>query len=60
MYTNLKGSVIIDGLMGEWFAISIGLRQGCNLSPHLFNLYIDDFVETLNQQSFDPVKLGGY
>ena len=28
MNTNLNGSVKIDGLMGEWFAISIGVIQG--------------------------------
>ena len=27
--------------MSEWFSIKVGLRQGCVISPWLFNLFID-------------------
>ena len=28
----------------EWFPVRVGLRQGCVMSPWLFNLYIDGVV----------------
>ena len=30
--------------MSEWFPLRVGLRQGCVMSPWLFNLYIDGVV----------------
>ena len=34
--------------MSEWFPVNVGLRQGCVMSPWLFNLYIDDVVREVN------------
>jgi len=33
------------------------MRQGCNLSPSLFNLYINDIPTILRKANCDPVKL---
>ena len=30
--------------MGEWFPVNVGLRQGCVMSPWLFNVYMDGVV----------------
>jgi hypothetical protein len=57
MYCHLKGRVKTDMTTGDEFNISIGLRQGCNLSPSLFNLYINDLPELLRKADCDPVKL---
>ena len=27
--------------MSEWFSVKVGLRQGCVMSPWLFNLFMD-------------------
>ena len=34
--------------MSERFPVSVGLRQGCVMSPWLFNVYIDDVVREVN------------
>ncbi len=57
MYSNLHGRVKIDQLQSSDIPLSIGLRQGCNLSPHLFNLYVDDFPHVLERACCDPVDL---
>ena len=34
--------------MSEWFPVRVGLRQGCVMSPWLFNLFIDGMVREVN------------
>ncbi len=57
MYSDLKGCVNINGNYSQEFKTSQGLRQGCNLSPHLFNMYINDLIAQLSQSNTHPVGL---
>ena len=34
--------------MSEWFPVNVGLRQGCVMSPWLFNVYMDEVVREVN------------
>ena len=34
--------------MSEWFPVRVGLKQGCVMSPWLFNLYTDGVVREVN------------
>ena len=34
--------------MCEWFPVNVGLRQGCVMSPWLFNVYMDGVVREVN------------
>ena len=34
--------------MSEWFPVNVGLRQGCVMSPWLFNVYTDGVVGEVN------------
>ena len=40
MYKNLKSRVKANDAINDSFQISIVTSQGCNLSPHVFNLYL--------------------
>ena len=40
----MSSYVRINGMYTNWFDITSGLRQGCALSPLLFNLFIDDLA----------------
>jgi len=41
MYENSKACVRVDGKVSEWFTIEEGVRQGCVISPWLFNVFMD-------------------
>ena len=34
--------------VSEWFPVNVGLRQGCVMSPWLFNVYMDGVVREEN------------
>ena len=34
--------------MIEWFSFNVGFRQGCVMSPWLFNVYMDGVVREVN------------
>ena len=47
-YTRQKFMVRWGSCYSDTFEASNGVRQGSVLSPHLFNVYMDDLGETLN------------
>ena len=54
MYQKTKYSVKYKGGYLNALDSNLGLRQGCPLSPMLFNIYIDDISEIFNEKC-DPV-----
>ena len=47
MYKGIKSMLKINGMSSEFLNCNIGVRQGENLSPFLFSLYINDLEEFL-------------
>ena len=39
LYWEQKAAVRLHGELGDWMEIQKGVRQGCIISPDLFNLY---------------------
>ncbi len=33
----------VEGKFSESFAVEVGVRQGCVMSPWLFNIFMDEF-----------------
>ena len=48
MYDMAKSCVRQNNLMSEYFLCNIGVRQGDNLSPLLFALFINDFSKYID------------
>ena len=43
--------------MSEWFSVNVRLRQGCVMSPWLFNVYMDGVVQEVNEPSLIPLVI---
>ena len=57
MYSSVRYSVKLQDGTTPFFNSFIGVKQGCNLSPTLFNIFMND-VPNLFDDSCDPVRLG--
>ena len=47
LYYDQKAAIRIMGELGEWVDIQKGVRQGCILSPDLFNLYSEEALRKI-------------
>ena len=44
----LSACVRMGNDVSEWLPVNVGLRQGCVMSPWLFNVYMDGVVREAN------------
>ena len=56
MYTRTFYSIKLKGGHTDPIASNLGLKQGCPLSPMLFNLYIDDIQDCFDQ-TCEPIQI---
>ena len=55
LYQNTKACVKLNNSISPTFSCNIGVRQGDNLSPLLFSLFINDF-ETFLADEYEEYK----
>ena len=48
MYNQTECSILIDGQLKDWFHVEVGVRQGCILSPTLFNIFLEFVMDELS------------
>ena len=41
LYDKAQNAVLFNGSTGEWLRTTVGVRQGCLLSPTLFNIFLE-------------------
>ncbi len=46
-YKNASPSVWLNGELSESFKVEVGVRQGCVMSPWLFNIYMDECIREM-------------
>ena len=57
LYEGGKASVRIGDKESEWFGVNRGVRQGCTLSPWLFNVFVDKVTREARGGFVREVKL---
>ena len=41
LYEKATSAVLYSGSIGDWFRTTVGVRQGCQLSPTFFNIFLE-------------------
>ena len=49
----------MNGSIEEWFRTTVGVRQGCLLSPTLFNIFLERIIYDALEEHNGNVSLGG-
>lgn len=57
IYGSSLSRIRVNGSMTDWFDCTIGLKQGCNLSPTIFSIFANDLVDEINNLGVG-VKVG--
>ena len=60
LYDNQQACVRTEKGDSDWFNISQGVRQGCILSPTLFNLYAEYIMRRALENWNGGLSIGGY
>ena len=59
LYKQATRAVYLNGEIGEWFRTSVGVRQGCLLSPTLFNIFLERIMTDALEDHTTSVTIGG-
>ena len=53
------GAVQMNGSIGEWFRTTVGVRQGCLLSPTFLNIFQERIMSNALEEHGGKVSIGG-
>ena len=59
LYNKTTSAVLFNGSTGDWFRTTAGVRQGCLLSPTLFNIFLERIMTDALEDHEDTVSIGG-
>ena len=59
LYDKDKSQVQMNSSIGEWFRTTVGVRQGCFLSPTLFNIFLERIMSDALEEHVGKVSIGG-
>ena len=59
LYSKADIAVYFDEKVGEWFPTTTGVRQGCLLSPTLFNIMLEQIMNDASDTHVGTVNIVG-
>ena len=59
LYDKAQSAVLFNGSTGEWFRTTVGVQQGCLLSPTLFNIFLERIMCEALDDHEGSVSIGG-
>ena len=59
LYDKATSAVLFNSSMRDWFRKTVGVRQGCLLSPTLFNIFLERIMTDALEDHEGTVSTGG-
>ena len=59
LYNKATSAVLFNGSIGDWFRTTVGVRQGCLLSPTLYNIFLERIMTDALEDHEGTVSIGG-
>ena len=59
LYERASSAVLCNGHIGDLFRTTVGVRQGCLLSPTLFNIFLERIMSEALEEHEGTVSIGG-
>ena len=59
LYDKATSAVLFNSSTGNWLRTAIGVRQGCLLSPTLFNTFLERIMTVASEDKEGTVSIGG-
>ena len=59
LYEKATSAVCFNNSIGDWFKTSVGVRQGCLLSPTLFDILLERIMTDTLEDHAGTVSIGG-
>ena len=59
IYNKATSAVLFNSSIGDWFQTTVGVQQGCLLSPTLFNIFLVRIMTDALEDHEGTVSIGG-
>ena len=59
IYDKATSAVLFKSSIGDWFRTTVGVPQGCLLSPTLFNVFLEKIMTDALEDHEGTVSIGG-
>ena len=59
LFDKTTSAVLFNSSIEDWFRTTVGVRQGCLLSPTLFNIFLERLMTDALEEHEGTVSIGG-